>query len=175
MEKRATIVLTSHQVTENQALLVFEPPTECHHSNTRVKRHSSLEPLLFQNRDNHMHSLLGYAGVKILAHIERCTSYKKGRVQLHDICFCNKEIYVMFTQLWLIQHMPLVLYTVPDRVTSCSSFSDNHGWKMITITLPVNFQKHLLHQWARVQQHPWHKISSTELITEVEENGLLFI
>ncbi len=37
MEKRATTVVTSHQATENQTLLVSEPPTECRHSNTRVK------------------------------------------------------------------------------------------------------------------------------------------
>ena len=37
MEKRATTVVTSHQATENQALLVSEPPTECRHSNTREK------------------------------------------------------------------------------------------------------------------------------------------
>ncbi len=30
-------VVTSHQATENQTLLVSEPPTECRHSNTRVK------------------------------------------------------------------------------------------------------------------------------------------
>ena len=35
MESRATTVVTSHQATENQALLVSEPPTECRHSNIR--------------------------------------------------------------------------------------------------------------------------------------------
>ena len=37
MDKRATTVVSSHQVTENQALLVSKPPTVCHHSNTRGK------------------------------------------------------------------------------------------------------------------------------------------
>jgi hypothetical protein len=37
MEKSATVIVTSHQATENQALLVSAPPTECHHSNTEEK------------------------------------------------------------------------------------------------------------------------------------------
>ncbi len=37
--------------------------------------------------------------------------------------------------------MPSVLDTVPDRVTGCSRFANNHGRKMITIALQVNYQK----------------------------------
>ena len=37
MEKRATTVVTSQKATENQTLLVSEPPTDCRHSNTRVE------------------------------------------------------------------------------------------------------------------------------------------
>ncbi len=41
MEERATTAVDSHQMTENQALLVSEPPAECHYSNTRDERQSS--------------------------------------------------------------------------------------------------------------------------------------
>ncbi len=44
MEKRATTVVTSHQATENKALLVSEPPTECRHSNFREKKTQFLRP-----------------------------------------------------------------------------------------------------------------------------------
>ena len=76
----------------------------------------------------------------------------------------------MHAQLWLSQHMPSVLDTVPDRVTSCSRFSNNNWWKMIIITLPVNYQQSLLHQWTRVQGHPGHKTPSTELTTQMQRS-----
>ena len=41
MEERATTAVDSHQMTENQALLVSEPPAECPHSNTKEEIHSS--------------------------------------------------------------------------------------------------------------------------------------
>ncbi len=75
---------------------------------------------------------------------------------------------MMLTQLWLSQHVFSVLDTVTDRVTSCWRYLNNHGWIKITITLQVNYQKSLLHQWARVQCHPGHKTPSTELTTQMQ-------
>ena len=51
MEGRATTVVHSPQATENQSLLVSEPPAECRYSNTGKERHSSSKPHLFQQEE----------------------------------------------------------------------------------------------------------------------------
>ncbi len=51
MEGRATTFVHSPQATENQTLLVSEPPAECRYSNTREEGHSSSKPHLFQQEE----------------------------------------------------------------------------------------------------------------------------
>ena len=41
MKERATTGVDFQQATENQALLVFEPPAKCHYSKTREQRYRS--------------------------------------------------------------------------------------------------------------------------------------
>jgi hypothetical protein len=57
------------KATGNQTMLGSEPPTRCHHSNHGGKRDIVLKRLpCSKNRNNHVFSLPGYAGVKLLAH-----------------------------------------------------------------------------------------------------------
>ena len=90
MEKRVNTVM-SQKATENQTLLVAEPPTECHHNNTMVK-----DTVI----ENPFHSQIGT--IICLPYLVRQVSKswhaldgvlpKKGRTQSHDLCFCNKAM-----------------------------------------------------------------------------------
>ena len=98
------------------------------------------------------------------------------------VCFLQKkEGYSHMIFLLLQQHNFSDVYTAVvkpayDLSLGYSStqsyklfkFLNKHGWIKITITLPVYYQKIWLHQWARVQHHQGHKISSRELTTQMQ-------
>jgi len=60
---------TVSKATGNQTMLGSEPPARCRHSNHGDKKDIVLKHLpCSKNRNNHMFSLPGYAGVKLLAY-----------------------------------------------------------------------------------------------------------
>ena len=78
--------MVQRKATGNQTMLGPEPPTRCHHSNHGGKKDIVLKHLpCSKNRNNHMFSLPGYAGVKLLAHAGWVLPTCKGRVQSSDV------------------------------------------------------------------------------------------
>ena len=74
------------KATGNQTMLGSEPPTRCRNSNHGGKKDIVLKHLpCSKNRNNHMFSLPGYAGVKLLAHAGWVLPTWKGRVQSSDV------------------------------------------------------------------------------------------
>ncbi len=89
--------MTSYQVTENQALLVSEPPTECRHSNTGKKTQLLKSP--FVPKEGQEYAFPTRLGRCQNLGTRRMVCFlQKGRVQSHDFYFCNKAIEVMLKQ-----------------------------------------------------------------------------
>ena len=73
------------KATGNQTMLGSEPPARCRNSNHGGKRDIVLKHLTCsKNRNNHMSSLPGYAGVKLLAHAGWVLPTWKGRVRVQS-------------------------------------------------------------------------------------------
>ena len=91
MDKRATTVVTSHQATENQTLLVSKPPTECRHTYTRVKDTVLENPIC--SRIGTIIAFPTWLGShQFLTYSGWCASYKKGRVESHYFfAFATKQ------------------------------------------------------------------------------------
>ena len=75
-----------HAGNSRVTMLGSEPPTRCRNSNHGGKKDIVLKHLpCSKNRNNHMFSLPGYAGVKLLAHAGWVLPTWKGRVQSSDV------------------------------------------------------------------------------------------
>ena len=97
MEKRATTVVTSRQATENQALLVSEPPTECRHSNTREKDTVVETPICSKIGTLICIPYPTRQVSKSWHTLDGVLPTKRKRTQSHDFYFCDKAIEVMYT------------------------------------------------------------------------------